>query len=130
MNRSRASTQCVPKLELGNEKIGTPIAPLSSRSHFSGVHPMEAAALVLGLAALGGVTMAGIRLSGTPLPPTWLALGHGGIAAVGLVLLIQAVLTTTVPTMAQVALGIFVLAALGGATMFIGFHMREKALPI
>ena len=87
---------------------------------------MENAAIVLGLAALGGLTLAGIRLSGTPRPPTWMAVGHGLVAALGLVLLIYAAATTTIPQMAQVALGVLVLAALGGATLFIGFHLREK----
>jgi len=32
--------------------------------------------------------------------------------------------------MAQIALGLFVLAAAGGATLFVGFHLRELPLPI
>jgi hypothetical protein len=91
---------------------------------------METATIVLGLAALGGLTLAGIRLSGTPRPPTWMALGHGTIAATGLVLLIYAAATTTVPLLAQIALGVFVLAALGGAVIFIGYHLQEQPLPI
>ena len=91
---------------------------------------MHSAALVLGLAALGGLTMAIIRLRGTPRPPTWLAVAHGAVAATGLVMLAFATLSSGAPLLAQVALGIFVLAALGGATMFLGFHLREKALPI
>lgn len=91
---------------------------------------METAAIVLGIAALGGLTLAGIRLSGTPRPPTWMALAHGAIAATGLVILIYAAVNTTLPGLAQVALGVFILAALGGATLFLGFHLREKALPI
>ena len=87
---------------------------------------MQAAAIVLGLAAFGGLTLAGIRLSGTPRPPTWMALGHGGVAAVGLVLLISAAVSPGIPLLAQVALGIFVLAALGGAAIFLGFHMRGQ----
>jgi hypothetical protein len=91
---------------------------------------MVAAAVVLGFAALGGLTLAGIRLSGTPRPPTWMALGHGGVAAVGLILLIYAAVSAGIPVLAQVALGVFIVAALGGATMFLGFHLRGRALPI
>ena len=91
---------------------------------------MGTAAIVLGLAALGGLTLAGIRISGRPLPPTWMALGHGAVAATGLALLIYAAVTAGIPGLAQVALGVFVLAALGGAAMFLGFHMRGRALPI
>jgi hypothetical protein len=91
---------------------------------------MEIAAAFFLMAALGGLTIAGMRLRGTPRPPTWLALGHGTIAAVGLGSLAYAAMTTTLPTLALVSLGLFVLAALGGATMFTLFHLREKPLPI
>jgi ABC-type amino acid transport system permease subunit len=91
---------------------------------------MQAAAIVLGLAALGGLTLAIIRLRGTPLPPTWMALGHGAIAATGLGLLIYAAIVRGIPSMAQIALGVIVLAALGGATIFLGFHIRQRPLPI
>lgn len=91
---------------------------------------MALAATVLGLAALGGLMMAGIRLSGTPRPPTWLAAGHGAVAATGVGLLIYAAVSSGIPGMAQVALCVFILAALGGAGIFLGFHMKGKPLPI
>jgi hypothetical protein len=91
---------------------------------------MQWAALLLGLAALGGLLLAGIRLSGVPRPPTWLALGHGAIAATGLGFLIFAVTSSTVPALAQISLAVLVLAALGGITIFAGFHLRGQALPI
>ena len=91
---------------------------------------MQAAAVLFALAALGGLTMAGIRASGTPRPPTWLALGHGAIAALGLVTLLYTVATQVCPTVVLISLGCFVLAALGGATIFLLFHLRGKALPL
>jgi hypothetical protein len=91
---------------------------------------LEIAAIVLAVAALGGLTLAIIRLSGKPLPPTWMALGHGAVAATGLGLLIYAAVDPGIPPMAQYALGIFVLAALGGAAMFLGFHLKGRPLPI
>jgi hypothetical protein len=91
---------------------------------------MEAATAVLGLAALGGLTLAAIRLRGTPRPPTWMALGHGIVAASGLILLGYAAATDGIPQLAQIALGVLVLAAVGGATIFLGFHRRQLALPI
>jgi hypothetical protein len=91
---------------------------------------MQIAAVFFALAALGGLTMAGIRLSGTPRPPTWLALGHGAIAAAGLITLIYAAVTSSLPTIALIALGCFILAALGGGTIFTLFHLRAKPLPI
>src|ERR1700674_4531028 len=91
---------------------------------------MEVAAVVLGLAALGGLTLAAIRLSGTPRPPTWMALGHGAVAASGLILLGYAAVMSGIPGLAQIALGVLVLAAGGGATIFLGFHFRQRPLPI
>jgi hypothetical protein len=91
---------------------------------------MQTAAVVLGFAALGGLTLAGIRLSGTPRPPTWMALGHGVVAMTGLVLLANAAFTTGIPVLAQVSLGGLTLAALGGTSIFLGFHCRGRPLPI
>jgi hypothetical protein len=91
---------------------------------------MQAAAIVLALAAIGGATLAVIRLRGAPWPPLWMALGHGAVAATGVVLLIYAALSEGIPVLAKVALGIFVLAALGGAVLLLAFHMRSKPLPI
>src|SRR5439155_19885841 len=89
---------------------------------------MQLAAVFFALAALGGLTIAGIRLSGTPRPPTWLALGHGAIAATGLVTLIYAAATQPLPRLALIALGCFVLSALGGVCIFTFFHHRVKPL--
>ena len=91
---------------------------------------MQTAVVILGIAALGGITLASMRFSGTLLPPTWMALGHGAVAATGLGFLIAAAVDPGVPLMAQVALGVFLLAALGGAVIFLGFHMKKKPLPI
>ncbi len=91
---------------------------------------MQTAAIVLAIAAAGGATLAAIRLMGAARPPTWMALGHGAVAVTGLGLLIYAAASTTLPTPAYVALAFFVLAAAGGATLFVGFHLQEKPLPI
>ena len=91
---------------------------------------MQYAAICLALAAVGGVVMTVIRLHGASRPPTWLALGHGAIAACGLVLLIRAVATMPVPQTAFFALGFFGLAALAGGFIFGFYHLRERPLPI
>jgi hypothetical protein len=91
---------------------------------------MQASVIVLALAAIGGATLAVIRFRGAPWPPLWMALGHGAAAALGVGLLIYAAVTTGIPTLAQVALAIFILAALGGAVLLLGFHMRSRALPL
>ena len=91
---------------------------------------MNTAAILLTLAGLGGLVLASFPLRGIPRPPTWLALGHGAIAAAGLGTLIYFDLTTTVATMVLIATAILVAAALGGFILFAGFHLREKPLPI
>lgn len=91
---------------------------------------MQIAAVCFVLAALGGLTIATMRLRGTSRPPTWMALGHGLIGITGLAILGSAVLSTSLLQMGALSFGLFVLAALGGATMFLFFHLRERPLPI
>jgi hypothetical protein len=92
---------------------------------------MATAAILFAIAAIGGATMAAMRLQGRELPPLWLALVHGGVAAAGLITLIVTVAQmTVVPTTAVVSLIGFILAALGGFALFLLFHMKKKALPI
>ncbi|HEX5125841.1 MAG TPA: hypothetical protein VFW00_03795 [Rhodocyclaceae bacterium] len=91
---------------------------------------MEVAAVLFGIAAIGGLIMAGMRLSGTPQPPSWLAMVHGLLAAAGLTLLIYAAFTVGVPGMAQLAIAFFVVAAIGGAVLNLVFHWQKLALPI
>ena len=74
--------------------------------------------------------MAVIRLRGMPQPPTWLAVVHGLAAATGLVLLIYDATNTEAAEQVKLSIGILVLAALGGAGLFFGFHMRGRPLPI
>ena len=90
---------------------------------------MQAAAILFGLAALGGLIMAFIRWSGAPRPPDWLAMGHGLLAAAGLTLLVHAALTSGLPVLAQLSLGLFVVAALGGALLNLRFHAKQLPLP-
>lgn len=87
------------------------------------------AAVLFGVAALGGLVLAVMRLRGRELPPLGLALVHGVVAAAGLVLLIVALAGGPAAKLAVIALVGFVIAALGGFVIF-SFHLRKKALPI
>jgi hypothetical protein len=89
---------------------------------------MDLATIALVFAAIGGVIMVTVRLTGRPRPPTWLAIGHGGMAAFGVGLLAGE--WAVLPDLARISLGIFCLAILGGATLFLGFHLRNRPLPI
>jgi hypothetical protein len=92
---------------------------------------LNLAATLFGLAAAGGIFMLSMRLRGIPRPPTWLALGHGLVALAGLVTLISACLAaSTIPPLVGWSLAIFCLAAAGGATIFVGFHLPGQPLPI
>jgi len=91
---------------------------------------MQLAAILLGLAALGGLTMAAIRLTGVPRPPDWFPPLHGLAAASGVLVLIYTAITRGIPGQAQLALGLFILAALGGLFMNLRFHRRQLPLPI
>ena len=91
---------------------------------------MGIAALLFTIAALGGAVMAAMRLGGKELPPLWLALLHGAVAAAGLVTLLVAIKGGGASTIVLVAAGGFFVAALGGLTMFFLFHLKKRALPV
>ena len=87
------------------------------------------ALMLLGVAALGGLVMAGMRFSGRDRPPSWLAMLHGLLAAAGLTLLVYAALVLGVSGMAKLGTLILVLAALGGLYLNLGFHDKQLPLP-
>jgi hypothetical protein len=94
-------------------------------------------AVLFALAALGGVTLAVLhfRAHGKTHPPTSLAMLHGLVAALGVIFLIIGIAATAdgfsagFSSRAILALVLFVLAALGGAYMFFGRHLRGAPLP-
>ena len=90
---------------------------------------MQTATALFAVSAAGGLTMAGIRFSGKPQPPTWLAMLHGLLAAAGLTLLTYACFTVGLPGMAQLAVVLFAAAAAGGAFMNLNFHWKMLPLP-
>ena len=90
---------------------------------------MTVAAILFAIAALGGVVMALMRLSGRDYPPMALAIVHGLFAAAGLVALIVALVSAAIPTMAKIALILFLGAAIGGFVLF-SYHLKKRALPI
>jgi hypothetical protein len=69
-----------------------------------------------------------LRVTNKPLPLS-LALVHGAVAAIGLVLLAIGVLGPGGHEQGRLALGLFVLAALGGFVLF-SFQLRKKQLPM
>ena len=90
---------------------------------------MNVAAILFGIAALGGIIMAMIRLSGRDYPPAFLAVVHGLFAAAGLVALLMAVFAPGVAASFKIALVLFVVAALGGFWL-VSYHLKRQALPI
>jgi len=91
---------------------------------------LQAATVLLGVGAAGGLVMAGIRLKGADRPPSWLAMLHGVLAAAALTLLAYAAYTAGIPPLAKYALVVLVLAALGGAALNLMYHSKMLPLPI
>lgn len=89
---------------------------------------LKVAIVLFAVAAIGGLVMATMHFRGRTPPPLVLALLHGALAASGLILLLLAVIRAGAAGTAAVALGLFVLAALGGFTL-LGFHLRGRTLP-
>ncbi|MEK6243999.1 MAG: hypothetical protein AABM33_05805 [Pseudomonadota bacterium] len=90
---------------------------------------MKTASVLLAIAALGGLTMAGIRFAGKRQPPTWLAMLHGFLAAAAVTLLLYAYFTVGLPTLACWALLLFLIAAAGGAFLNLNYHWKMLPLP-
>jgi hypothetical protein len=90
---------------------------------------MIIAAVLFAIAAVGGVVMALMRLSGRELPPMALAIVHGLFAAAGLVTLLLVVFSPGVTLLPKIALLVFLAAAVGGFVMF-GYHLKNRPLPI
>ena len=91
---------------------------------------MKTACVLLAVAALGGLTMAGIRYSGKPQPPIWLAMGHGFLSAAAVTLLLYAFFTVGLPALAGWALLLFLIAAAGGAFLNLNYHWKMLPLPM
>lgn len=86
------------------------------------------AIILFALAALGGATMAVLHFRGRPSPPGLLAALHGILAASGLIVLLVAVLRSAGGGAPAIALGLFLLAALGGFVL-LSFHLRGNRQP-
>lgn len=90
---------------------------------------LQTSLLLFLLAALGGLVMAGMRFARKRNPPAWLAMAHGLLAAAGLTLLAYAVFTGPAPTLATIALVLFLAAAGGGAVMSLVYKWHDRLLP-
>jgi hypothetical protein len=90
---------------------------------------MKTAAVLLGIAAIGGLLMAVIRFRGADRPPTIIVMAHGLLAAAALTLLFYATATVGLPTLATMATGIFVVVAIVGAALNLMYHSKMLPLP-
>jgi hypothetical protein len=90
---------------------------------------MKTAAVLLAIAALGGLLMAGIRFSGAERPPSSIAMLHGLLAAAALTLLIYAAVVAGIPQLALVGTGVLVVVALVGVALNILYHSRLLPIP-
>jgi hypothetical protein len=84
--------------------------------------------LLFAVAALAGVTMAAMHFRGKTPPRAVLAVLHGLFAAAGLVVLLLAVLKAGFSGAPGIALGLLLVAALGGFAL-LSAHLRGRALP-
>ena len=90
---------------------------------------MQLAAILFTLTALGGAALASFPFRNIPRPPLWLALGHGAAAVASFAALLYVAATDGLAGLALAALVVLILAALGGATLLLGFHLRGAPLP-
>jgi hypothetical protein len=91
---------------------------------------LKTAVVLLALTAAGGLLMAGIRFSGRPHPPSWIAMAHGLLAGSGLTLVLYTAFAAGLPGAAWGGLVLLAAAALGGLVLNLGYHVKDRALPI
>ena len=84
--------------------------------------------ILFAVAAVAGLTMAVMHFKKATPPRPVLAVLHGLFAASGLVVLLLAVIKVGMQGAPAIALGLLVLAALGGFGL-LSFHLRGRALP-
>jgi ABC-type transport system involved in cytochrome c biogenesis permease subunit len=84
---------------------------------------------LLTITALGGLTMGVIRLGWKANPPNWLAMLHGLLAAMAVMLLLYAYLAGAAPALAGWALLFFLVAGTGGLYLNLSYHARAILLP-
>lgn len=85
--------------------------------------------ILFAITACLGVTQVGIREMFRRNPPATLTMLHGLPAAAGLTLLLYATFAFGVPTLAIVALILFLIAAGGGAVLNLAYQQRGQILP-
>jgi hypothetical protein len=90
---------------------------------------LRTSTILLAIAAVGGLVMAGIRFAGNRQPPPALAMLHGFLAAAAVTLLLYAAATIGLPGMALVALILFLVAAAGGVILNLNYHWKQLPLP-
>lgn len=90
---------------------------------------LRTSTILLALAAVGGIVMAGMRFASDRQPPAALAMLHGFLAAAAVTLLLYAAATVGLPGMALGALILFLLAAGGGAVLNLNYHWKQLPLP-
>jgi len=91
---------------------------------------VKTAAVLLTLGLFGGLSMAVARFRGKPRPPTWLAMLHGLAGAAALTLLLYASATMGLATLVNMALALFLAAAIAGLIMNLNYHSKLRPLPI
>jgi len=91
---------------------------------------LRTAIVLLAITALGGLLMAGMRFSGRPHPPSWLAMVHGLLAGSGLTLILYAGLTSGMPGGGWGGLVLLLLAVLGGLVLNLRYHWENRELPM
>ena len=83
--------------------------------------------IFFGIAAIGGVIMVSMKVQKKAIPLAY-AIAHGILAAIGLVILIVNVAANTGIVLMNASLVLFLIAALGGFTLF-SYQLRNKPFP-
>lgn len=91
---------------------------------------LQTAVVLLAVTAAGGVLMVLIRVRGAPRPPTLIAMVHGLLAGAALTLILFTWWQSGIPELAKIAVGVLLLAAVGGVVLNVRYHAQLQPLPV
>ncbi len=84
--------------------------------------------VVFAITAIAGIILAALHFGNKNLPLS-IAVFHGVFAVTGLIILITKVVNQAKMGVLSFSLVLFILAAIGGLTLFFGFYLPKKKLP-
>jgi hypothetical protein len=90
---------------------------------------VKTATALLGITAVAGMVMAGLRFAGADRPPSWMAMLHGLLAGSGLTLVLYAGFAAHISSYVWIGTALLLLTASIGIVVNLRYHDKRLPLP-